>query len=336
MKASLVTALALSAALIAPAAWAQDDGPVTVRYSTFNATAEIVGRVAEEKFCSTHHLKCEAVVIMSGPLVVQSLQGDSIQFGFVAGDVVIKAVAQGAAVQIVSGVVDRLPYQVAVRSGLERPNKAAGFPAMMKDFKGKKIGVTARGAATDLAFDLLLRSAGMSSSDVTYVAVGGAATAFGSLKSKQVDAAMVFQPMPSLCSNSGVCDIALDMPRGDGGPTLTALSGISGVYAAKAEYLEKHPDTAKAFFAAIQDAEKWVQDRGNFGELRAIAKKYIKLDVPNADAALDAGLKEMIGNTDSRIRLSGVQAYIDVLSQRKLIPRKVSVKKVVWSGAPVR
>nr|ART36366.1 C553 [uncultured bacterium] len=308
----------------------------TIKYQTYGSINEVVFRVAEEKFCAKYDLKCEGVLIPSGPMGIQALMGDSIQIAFVAADAQIRAIANGASVKMISGFIDRVPYYVVVRSDLSRPNKGAGFPSIMKDLKEKKIGVTGRGAGVELTFDLLLRAAGMASSDVTYVAVGGPATAFGSLKSKQIDAAILFQPMPGLCETSGVCETIIDLTRDEGGSSVSALDGASSTVLAKNEFIEKNPDVVKAFVAAFQDSAVWIKDPKNFDELQTIAKKYVKLNVPQADIVLDDGLKEQVGNTDTSIKIDAVRAYIDVLYEHGLINRKLDPKEIIWSGASVR
>lgn len=331
---SVLAASALAGAAQAQAPTAKDD--VLVRYQTYNSINEVVFRVAEEKFCHKRGLKCEGVLIPSGPTGIQSLVGGSIQFAFVAADAEIRAIANGAGIKMVSGFIDRVPYHVVVRNDVPLPDKAAGYPAVIKDLKGKRIGVTGRGAGTELTFDLMVRQAGLAPTDVTYVAVGGPVTALGSLKSRQIDAAFLFQPMPGICKSSGVCTPVLDLTRGEGGTAVQTLDGASSTVIAKSEFIEKNPKVVEAFVAAFQDAEAWVKDPSNYEELKVIANKYIKLDVADASAIMDAGLKEQVSNTDTRIKKSAVMAYVELLYDRQLIPRKLELKDILWNSAPVR
>ena len=55
------------------------------------------------------------------------------------------------------------------------------------DLKGKKIGVIARGSSTETGMRYLFAKAGLNPDDATYVAVGGAVTAYNALQSKHWD-----------------------------------------------------------------------------------------------------------------------------------------------------
>ena len=70
---------------------------------------------------------------------------------------------------------------VAIRADVPQPNKDKGYPGNMVDLKGMKVGVPARGAGAEFYMNALLKEAGLQPTDVTYVAVGGPATAYTSM-----------------------------------------------------------------------------------------------------------------------------------------------------------
>ncbi len=328
--------IVLAAAAGAVAAQTPSGKGATVRYQKYNSFGELLFIVAEERFCAKYALKCTGLMIPSGPLGIQSLLGNSLEIGQISTDATIRAISNGADVRVVMGAMSRVPFHVVARTDVNLPNKKAGYPAVMQDFKGKRIGVTARGAGVELVFDLMLRSAGMSPSDVTYVPVGGPPTAYGSMKSKQIDGLVLFQPLPAMCKTSDVCETVLDLSQGQGPQSVKDLTGAGATMVAKREYLEQNPEVMRAFVAAIQDAERYLLDPANYEDVKAISKRHIKLDVPNADQIFDISLKEWISNTDTRVNRAAIQKFVDLLHERNLIAQRLDPKTIVWSNAPGR
>lgn len=331
--AALIAALTV-AGITTAVAQAPSGGGATVRYQVYNSINETVLRVAEVKFCATYGLTCTGVLLPSGPLGIQALMGDGLEIGFSATDAIVRAVDNGAGVKMVSGFIDRVPYYVVVRSDLDVPGK--GYKEIIQSLNGKSVGVTARGAGVELTFDLLVRAAGLASTDVNYVGVGGPVTALGSLKSKQIDAAILFQPMPGLCKSTKVCRTVIDLLQDEIPESVSRLNGAATTIIAKEGYIEKNPQVIQAYVAAFKDAEKWVVDPKNFDELKAIAKRFVKIETANADEIIENGLREQVKNTDSRIKISAVQAYIDLLAERKLVKRPLTPKDLIWPGAQTR
>jgi len=334
--ASLLPTGVLAAAPTAAVAQPISGKGATIRYQKYNSFGELLFIVAEERFCAKYDIKCSGVLITAGPLGIQSLLGNSLEVAQVSTDVTVRAVANGADVRVIMGAMDRVPFHVVARNDVSLPHKRDGYPAVMQDFKGKRIGVTARGAGVELVFDLMLRSAGMSPSDVTYVPVGGPPTALGSMKSKQIDGLVLFQPLPAMCQTTGICSSVIDLTKGQGPESVKELTGAGASMVAKREYLEKNPEVMRAFMAAIQDAEQYLKNPDNYDDVKAISKKHIKLDLPNADEIFDISLKEWISNTETRVNRSAIQKFSQLLEERKLIPAQIDPKAVVWSNAPGR
>ena len=106
------------------------------------------------------------------------------------------------------------------------PNLKDGYPAMMKDLVGKKIGVTALAATTEAYMKSAFEGAGLSADSATYIAVGGVTTAVPALKGGVVDAAMMFGTGPELAEALGVGKIVLDYRKGVG-PARLRPTGIA-------------------------------------------------------------------------------------------------------------
>src|SRR5262249_38217429 len=153
-------------------------------------------------------------------------------------DVIMQAAARGNDAQVVVGHSQNNLYTLLVRSDVPLPNRAAGYPAVMRDIKGLKVGVTARGAATEIQTRALLAGAGMNpDTDGTFVAVGATATSYPTMMAKQIDAAMGFEPFQTLCRTQKTCVVAVDLMAGEGPPELKALNGGFETYAASRKFI---------------------------------------------------------------------------------------------------
>src|SRR4029077_12658614 len=89
---------------------------------------------------------------------------------------------------------------ISARTDVSIPSRDKGYPAIMNDFKGKRIGVAARGSSNEKYFNAMLKDAGLKPQDVTYVAVGAPSPPSPALPmGKQIDAAIMSQPLTQIC-----------------------------------------------------------------------------------------------------------------------------------------
>lgn len=329
-------AAAVALAVTLPAAAQQPSGKgIKIRYQTYQSTAEVLMRVAGQMFCAKYDLVCEPVFLPSSAQGLQALAGSSIDIIYVGTDFGIRAASNGADIKVISGASERLNLQVVNRKDVAFPNKKAGYPSMMKDYEGKRLGISGRGATSEIAFDLMMRSAGMSPGKVTFIPVGGPATALGALKAKQVDAVMLFQPLPAICDSTGdLCETAIDLTRNDRPPVMRQFDGAGISIFASGSFIQKSPDALKAYVAALKDAEVWLKNPANYDKAKTLAKGYLDLSsIPNAEQVLEVGLKEQIANTNTRTSVAGVQNFIKSLDERKLLAKPLQATDVIWNGA---
>jgi NitT/TauT family transport system substrate-binding protein len=333
----IACAAALTLAIAMPAAAQQPSGKgAKIRYQVYQSTAEVLMRAAQQ-FCPKYDLVCEPVFIPSSSQGLQALAGNSLDIIYVGTDFGIRAISNGADIKIVSGASDRINLQVVNRKDVAFPNMKAGFAKMMKDYEGKKVGISARGATSEIAFDLMMRSAGAAPEKVTFIGVGGPTTALGALKSKQVDAVMLFQPLPAICdTGKDLCQTAIDLTREDRPPVMQQFDGAGISLFSSGSLMQKNPEALKAYIAATKDAEAWLRNPANYEKAKALVKGYLDLSaMPNADQILEVGLKEQIGNTNTKTSVSGVRNFIKTLDERKLLGKPVQATDVIWSEALV-
>lgn len=284
-------------------------------------------------FCEKQGISCPASIIASGPLGMQALAASSIEVAFASTDVLMQGAAHGNDVQLIVGHSPNNIYMLSMRSDLDLGGKS--YPDVMKQFVGKTVGVSARGAATEIQMHALLIGAGLAPDSVTYVAVGSPNTAYPAMVAKQIDAAVMWVPFNTLCQATKVCKIAVDMTEGQGPPSLKGLNGAFETFIAERSYIASHRQSIDAFIRAISAADDWMKKPENFDKVRAIAAKHASMgDVPNADELLTALVKSQIPTYSPKIDRAAVKAFSIFLADNKIIGHPFDTSQFVYDGAP--
>jgi NitT/TauT family transport system substrate-binding protein len=294
--------------------------------------------VAKAKgLCDKYNFKCEIKPLNSGVLGLQALIGKTVDVSQTGTLLAAQTAAAGGDVVIVGTSLPDNVLAVSVRNDVPLPNKSKGYPAIMKDFKGLKVGETARGAGEAL-FNFMLREAGMQPSDVTYVAVGGPATAYAALAvGKQIDAVIMFQPLTQLCQFNKTCATVIDMTAGEGPAAVAAMNGAQIPFVMRREMADGNKPLVDAFHAAMRDAAAWFNDPANFEELIKIYTPLISFgDLPGADELRRNWIKSVIPaySKDLSVKRSSVKAIIDFYTEAKELDKPVDPARLVWDKAP--
>ena len=301
------------------------------------STGNMLIRVAISKgYCEKAGIKCELQPIPSAPLAAQAMMAKSIDSFFGPAVVMNGAVQKGAKMKMVVGGAVVNTNIIVAGNHLETPNAAKGFPAFMQDFKGKKIGVTARGAATELFFNWMLLKAGMKTDDVSFVAVGAPNTAYGALVSKQVDGLMMFEPAGALCDVLKTCK-RIYTGASDAQPAeMFAMNGGGNGLVFTQEYIDKNPHVIEAVTKAVKEAEVFINAPGNFDEIMKIAQQYVKFDMPKGDEVLAVNMRAAIqaGAYKAAINRKAVQAELDLMLAIKIIDKASPLSDLIYDKAP--
>ena len=296
--------------------------------------------IAEKKgFCTKHNFKCETKAINAGPLALQALVGKSVDVALTGTDTAVANIAQGGDLLVVSTLRQNSPFIIAAGPDTPVPNKAKGYPAVMQDFKGKKVGVTSRGAATETNLVALLQGAGMQASDVTFVPVGGPGTAFQALTvGKQIDFLSIFEPVPTMCAGTKQCEVVVDLRAGNVGPKIiTDMNGASITLLMRREMVESNPKLVHAYNAAMSDATKWARDPANFEEVLKIYESVINFGAaPNAAEMRRSLVSIEIATSSPGMEPSrpALKAIIDFAVAFKIVDKAIPLDKLVWKEAP--
>lgn len=151
--------------------------------------------VTEEKgIFKKHGIEAEVIIIGGGSSRgMSALVAGNIQFVGVSGDAVVNADLRGADVVMVASVMNRGIQRVMARPEIKTPG----------DLRGKRVGVTRLGAASHLALGLMLKTWGISPSDVQLMQVGSSPAMIASLDKGGLDAAVLSIPSVFVAEEKG-------------------------------------------------------------------------------------------------------------------------------------
>lgn len=337
---ALVVGAVVAAALtltVATPRTAQAADPIRVMVYNGAYTSLPVFVAKDQGLYAKHDLDATLTVVNSGPAGVAALLGGSLDFVEVPTDQVIENHIRGTDLKIVVGNEGRNFYDVIAQTKVKLPHLAEGYPAVMHDFKGLRIGVNALGASTHLMMNALLLGAGMRLDDVTYVADGSSTTELAAWQAGRVDAQMAFTPFPEIVSALGSGRSVIDFSRGQGPDVLQKIGGAFEDFSTKGSYIAAHPDLVRHFIAAQQEAIAWMKDKANRQKLIEEVNKHVDVAIiPPAKRNETVAL--MIDNysryLDPHVDRGAIEAWNQYLLENKLIPHAVPASAVIWKGAP--
>ncbi len=283
-------------------------------------------------------LEATLVPVNTGPAGLAQLQAGSLQFSDSSFDNTLVARHRGLPIKIVVGESGGIPYSIVARKGLQMPNEKAGYPAVMKDLAGKKIGVFGLGTGSEAFVKTLFRGANLSPTAATFIAVGSTPTQLAALQNKAVDAVIMGDPAQDIAQHSGSGRIVLDLRKNGVGPkAVQDLVGTFQVKVASEALIKENPALVKRYVKANQDAVTWIRDPTNFNSLMKIMKARVSLghEVPNGEAVFTNLVKLYAQFSSASISQTSVAAWNDFQVAAGNIPAAIPFADVVWSGAPV-
>jgi NitT/TauT family transport system substrate-binding protein len=206
-----------------------------------------------EGFFKKNGINPSFVKMSAGLSASSALVSGSADMGLLASAEGLIAMSKGVNLQWIAGLTTSYAAQLVAATGVNLPNKAAGYPAVVKDLKGKKIGVTSIGSSSYYSLLSLLQGAGLTKSDVTIVGAGGNAAEVAGLKNHQLDAAVLTDPLTYQVNQQGIASTIVSFYEGSR-PTIFNENMLNGI-GATTEYIKAHPDVVQGVYKALEEAD---------------------------------------------------------------------------------
>ncbi len=225
-------------------------------------------------------LEVKYITGAAGAQMISALMGGSADIGVLTMSASAPLIRQGQCFQyFTSGA--RTYYNLIGQPDLQLPNANDPFPGNLADLKGKKIGIVARGTVMEFIMEALLKQVGLTSSDVTYIGTGGAATAVAAFKNRQIDVALTFPIQEQLLKPNEFKYVAKLHETVRNNP----IHGLTQVYSGSTcEYAKNNPAVISAFCTTIGEAYRYVNNPANKDVVINVVQKSLSVDKPTAES----------------------------------------------------
>lgn len=205
---------------------------IKISYSSVDATNAVWYIAQERGFYRKHGLDGELVFIPSTTTSVATLLAGDVKVANASGGGVASAAVGGAPLLIVGCYINTLPYELVVHESIRSA----------EDLRGKSIGISRVGSASDVAARVLIRGLGLEpDKDVPILQVGG---------SPERAAAFRTGKIAGFPSPPGIINLAKGMPH----RILTSTAD----FAKRFEFPYICATTSKAFLTSQRDSVKRV------------------------------------------------------------------------------
>lgn len=306
----------------------------TAAPESFNLTVQpgsiinvLIEVATKEGIWKKNGLAPNLIVAQNGPAAVQALASGSVDVAGNAPENFLPLVAKGIGLQLFAGQNRQVFFLVANASF---DSGGLTYPQVITKLKGKKIGITAPGAASYYTTRYLLQTGGLAPTDfesVSYSSVGGAVA---SLETERVDAGVINEPSVSILLREGKGKVLADL-RKPGEPKL--ISGIAqiGLWS-RTDWIQGHPKTVAAIRKVMAEADVFIHDPKNF----AVAKEIIGSELPKgfSDAEITQYVQQNLSNIDSAFPVSAMAAWVQFDVETGALSAPLKAESLVAPGTP--
>ena len=208
-----------------------------------------------------YNLDVELVIFQAGVQLTQAMISGDLPLGLIDGPPILAANLGGANLVFIAANISTFPYTIVSKNDLRTA----------ADLRGKRIGISRYGAASDTSVRLALEQQGIKSDrEVTIVQLGGQSERFAGLRAGVVDATIVSPPFNLVARRLGFKDLIDISDTGIAYPHLQV--------AARRDFIERNPDQVSRFLKAlIEGMSYWKDPAKKESVIRAVAQ-FLKLD----------------------------------------------------------
>ncbi len=232
---------------------------INVAYSSISGNVSPLWITQDRGFFRKYGLDVQAILIESGTTTAQALVAGDISFASVAGPAAIQSNLRGADVVMIAGIINTLTFQLYTERGITRPDH----------FKGKSVGVTRYGSATDFAMRYALDKYGLDANkEVAILQLGNQPAQLAALEAGKVQGVMLSAPTSLRAKKMGF-------------PMLADLQMLGLEYqhtsiATTKALLKSKPDLARDFLRAYIEGIQYAKTHRK--ETMEILAKYLRTD----------------------------------------------------------
>ncbi|MGH7782928.1 MAG: ABC transporter substrate-binding protein, partial [Candidatus Binatia bacterium] len=254
--------------------------------------------VKEKGFFKREGLVPEIIVISRNEQIVQALISDSLQFGNVPPNLLLSLRQQGVSdIKLIAGSFNGTTYSLIALPKYKK----------MEDLKGgAKLAMSGITSAAAMMMKEILKQRGvLYPRDYSLLSVGGSNIQYTALQTKQVDAALLAEPISLIAMEQGFSNL------GDAYKLLPdfQLSAI-GV---REGWAEKNRSVVVRYAKALVSTYQWLHD--NREEAIKLLAGITKLDPKYIPKSWETYTKTQIWPRNGEVNLKGVQTLLRLMDE---------------------
>lgn len=287
---SLLLAIALWAVLPAPTAFAAEGKPLRLAYAGWDIGTAVAYVGVDSGLFRQHGIAIEELPIRDTLSAgIQSLLGVDVLIGYGNPLAVLQPMAAGGDLALIGSHLRFEEYGMGVTSGI----------ATIKDLKGKKVGVSALGARSDMIARVMLRRAGLNPvDDVEMVAAGFTPARAMALSKNLVQGAPLRQDLAQEAKKLGIKLIAVK-----------SVPVVTDLLVTTRSFIKRDEDVVRRFMKGYAASIHHFVTRRK--ESLAILKKYFPTTQDmSVDAMYDAFSAQL--RPLPELNMESLQAMVDV------------------------
>lgn len=298
-----------------------------VKFSYFPSFTSLPIMVAVRQGIFTKHgIEANLVQLTSGGAIQAALVSKSVDFVINPPQLHLQTVEKGQDVRMFLNNFNAPIWSIVFTKQLATPNMAKGYPQMLVDLKGQKIGVTGRGSVQELVWRYMFKDAGLDPErDVSFISVGTIATATAALQQNMVQTFLASEPMQSMIEEGDYATIALDLWKGQG-PEVFRKDWVTNCWATRGDLVQKSPAMVKSVAAAIREAHAFMKAKENFPKVLDVAGEI----APTAKPLLSRALPRVLEVMGPELPRSAIDATNRFLVDNGLLKEAMPVEKVLF------
>jgi NitT/TauT family transport system substrate-binding protein len=217
-----------------------------------------------------HGLDVELLYVAGGGRAAQVVQSGEVPIGVFTGGAVINANLAGGDLVVIASSMNVMTFAVMARPEIKRP----------EDLKGKKIGVSRFGSATDFGLRYAEEKWPVKRQrDFAVIQVGGVSDVYNALRAGALDAAVINAELAILARREGFRELADIAKMGINFPTSSVITTRS--------FIKRNENMVRKFMRGFVEGVHFAKTQR--GPAIKIMQKYLR----SSDAAMFDELYEM-------------------------------------------
>jgi len=251
----------------------------------------------------------ELIYIRGGPQTMSALISGEVPFAQIYGGALLAAALTGADVVIVAGLINQPFFSIVTIKGIDKPD----------DLRGKKIGISTFGSATDFALRLALKKWGIKAdSEVSILQMRGVPEILPAMASGALQGGVMSPPTNMIAIRAGFKELAY-LPQ-------VGISFQHTTLATSRRYLERNRATAIKVLKAYRSAIERIKADKAF-TMKTLSKYMNTSDTVVLEYSYNTGLP--LFRPVPYPTMEGIQAALDFLADKEPKAKQAQPKDFV-------